>query len=88
MKTTLFLRSIQLIVPGVSCTLVNIKGFNVPTDVNKVTQLAHFLRKTLCLGACALSQLIKQVHTCLRCGWFCGPLCVPDNNLYDNDMCM
>lgn len=47
--------------PRVSCTLVNIEGFDVSTDVNKVTQLAHFLRKTLCLGACTLSQLIKQV---------------------------
>lgn len=73
MKDTLFLRSIQLVVPGVSCTLVNIEGFNMPAGVNKVTQLAHFLRKTLCLGACALCQLIKQVCTCLTwflCDWF------------------
>lgn len=58
-----FNRSIQLSVPEVKSTVVNIEGFKVPSDVNKVTQLAYFLRETLHLGASALHQLVMQVCT-------------------------
>ena len=57
----LFFRSIELSVPEVNCTLVNVQGFKVATDVDKVTQLANFLHKALYLGASALNQLVMQV---------------------------
>ena len=58
-------RSIQLSVPEVKCALVNLQGFKVPKDADKVTQLAHFIRETLRLGACALSQLVTRVSMTL-----------------------
>lgn len=48
--------------PEVKSTVVNVEGFKVPSDVNKVTQLAYFLHETLHLGASALHQLIMQVR--------------------------
>ena len=57
-----FSRAVKLSVPEVRCALVNLQGFNMPNDIDKVTQIAYFFRETLHLGACALSQLIKQVN--------------------------
>ena len=58
-------RSVKLLVPEVHCALVNLQGFSMPSDIDKVTQVAYFFRETLRLGACALSQLIKQVKMAL-----------------------
>ncbi len=66
-------RSIQLSLPEVKSSVVNIEGFKVPSDVNKVTQLAYFLRETLHLGASALHQLVMQV---------CVPYAIATRSLY------
>ena len=62
--------------PEVKSTVVNIEGFKVPSDVNKVTQLAYFLRETLHLGASALHQLVMQVCVIATRGLYVHLHCV------------